>query len=94
MKTLVTGGAGFIGSHLAERLLKNGNRVVVVDNLSTGNKSKKELVSYEEAYGMPMDNMMRRVPSLDRIKERIGWEPETSLTETLQAIIESEKSKM
>ena len=36
MKALVTGGAGFIGSHLSERLLKDGDEVVVVDNLSTG----------------------------------------------------------
>ncbi|HEW79739.1 MAG TPA: SDR family NAD(P)-dependent oxidoreductase, partial [Phycisphaerales bacterium] len=35
-KALITGGAGFIGSHLAERLLKDGQEVVVVDNLSTG----------------------------------------------------------
>jgi UDP-glucose 4-epimerase len=33
---LITGGAGFIGSHLAERLLDRGDRVVVLDNLSTG----------------------------------------------------------
>ncbi|MDX1972095.1 MAG: GDP-mannose 4,6-dehydratase [Candidatus Sumerlaeia bacterium] len=33
---LLTGGAGFIGGHLAERLLAEGNRVVVLDNLSTG----------------------------------------------------------
>ena len=35
---LVTGGAGFIGSHLVDRLIKEGHRVVVVDNLSTGKK--------------------------------------------------------
>ncbi len=33
---LVTGGAGFIGSHLCERLIREGNRVICVDNLSTG----------------------------------------------------------
>jgi len=38
MKILVTGGAGFIGSHLTDRLIKEGHRVVVVDNLSTGRK--------------------------------------------------------
>ncbi len=36
MKALITGGAGFIGSHLAERLLSNGGQVVILDNLSTG----------------------------------------------------------
>lgn len=36
MRTLITGGAGFIGSHLAERLLEEGHEVFVVDNLSTG----------------------------------------------------------
>jgi UDP-glucose 4-epimerase len=38
MKALVTGGCGFIGSHLAERLLMQGHEVVIVDNLSYGRR--------------------------------------------------------
>jgi len=38
MKVLVTGGAGFIGSNLVDKLIEQGHKVVVVDNLSTGNK--------------------------------------------------------
>ncbi len=37
-KILITGGAGFLGSHLAERLLNEGNEVICVDNYFTGNK--------------------------------------------------------
>ena len=46
----------------------------------TGSKSKKEFVSYEVAYGRPIEDMMQRVPSLKRIKETIGWQPRTGLT--------------
>jgi len=37
MRILVTGGAGFLGSHLSDRLLKEGHDVVAMDNLVTGN---------------------------------------------------------
>lgn len=38
MKILITGGAGFIGSHLADRLLARGDQVVVIDNYATGRR--------------------------------------------------------
>ncbi len=57
----------------------------------TGSKSKKEFVPYEKAYGRPIEDMMRRVPNLERIKDTTGWEPKASLTETLRVIIESFK---
>ena len=55
----------------------------------TGSQSKKKFISYEEAYGRPIEDMMRRVPSLERIKTMIGWEPKTELTKALESIIRS-----
>ena len=40
MKTLVTGGAGFIGSNLVDSLVARGDEVTVVDNLSTGRRTR------------------------------------------------------
>jgi len=57
----------------------------------TGSKSKKEFISYEEAYGRPIEDMMRRVPSLERIKKVIGWLPKTGLSQALHLVIEDIK---
>ncbi len=48
MVYLITGGAGFIGSHLAERLLERGDQVLLMDNLSTGSM---ENVRHLKKYG-------------------------------------------
>jgi len=42
MTTLITGGAGFVGSHLADRCIANGDHVVIADNLSTGKLANLE----------------------------------------------------
>ena len=42
MRTLVTGGAGFVGTNLIKRLLKDGHRVVSLDNYSTGKKENHQ----------------------------------------------------
>lgn len=44
IRTVVTGGAGFIGSHLTEHLLSLGNSVIVIDDFSTGRKSNLRAV--------------------------------------------------
>ena len=39
MRILITGGAGFIGSHMVDRLIAEGHQVVVMDNLVTGSRA-------------------------------------------------------
>jgi UDP-glucose 4-epimerase len=53
----------------------------------TGSKSKKEFIPYEIAYGRPIEDMMRRVPCLERIKKEIDWQPKTGLKDTLSKVI-------
>jgi len=60
----------------------------------TGSKSEKRLISYEEAYGKPFDDMMRRVPSLKRIHDIVGYEPKTSLDEILRKVIDYYRSRI
>jgi len=50
MRYLVTGGAGFIGSHICDALIQRGDSVVVLDDLSTGNKKNIELLMSNPAF--------------------------------------------
>ena len=65
MKILITGGAGFIGSHLVEKLLINNNEILIIDNLMTG---KKENLSFEGNYELFIDDLGSK-KSLNKIIE-------------------------
>jgi UDP-glucose 4-epimerase len=60
MQVLITGGAGFIGSHLAEELLRRGEEVVVVDDLSTGSIRNIEHLKGNERFRYVIDTIMHR----------------------------------
>ncbi len=58
MKALITGGAGFVGSHLAEALLARGDEVYVLDNLSTGSIENIEHLKAHAAFHYAIDSIM------------------------------------
>ena len=68
MNVFITGGAGFIGSHLVDQLLQLGHRVVAYDNFSTGQER-----FIEQANGSPNFTLLRGdVLELDRLTEAMG----------------------
>ncbi len=60
MKALITGGAGFIGSHLAERLLADGHEVSIIDDLSTGSRENFERIASQKKFHWVIDTIMNR----------------------------------
>lgn len=60
MRFLITGGAGFIGSHLAEKLLARGDRVVLLDNLSTGSMDNIRHLKTYDRMEYHLDNIENR----------------------------------
>lgn len=58
MKALITGGAGFVGSHLAEALLEAGYDVFVIDDLSTGSIENLEPIKGREGFHYVIDTIM------------------------------------
>ena len=60
-RVLVTGGAGFLGSHLCDRLLALGHRVICVDNLDTG--TLENIAKVKESYmGQYLKPVLARTP--------------------------------
>ena len=57
MKILVTGGAGFIGSHLIDKLLQSDNKVVCIDDLSLGNLENLKLAKKNSSFEFIKKNL-------------------------------------
>ncbi len=60
MKIFITGGAGFIGSHLAEKLLDQGHQVSILDNLSTGKLSNISHLKDRKNFTYTIDSILNR----------------------------------
>lgn len=59
----------------------------------TNSTSQKQFIPYEKAYGPNFDDMARRLPSVDKLKNVTNMKPDTPLIETLRTIIEHHKGK-
>jgi len=69
MNILITGGAGFIGSHLAEKLLKEEHTVCVIDNLSTGKYSNIIHLTKKKNFNYVIDSILNRDILEDLVKK-------------------------
>jgi UDP-glucose 4-epimerase len=73
MRWLITGGAGFIGSHLAEYLIQQGDEVYVIDDLSTGNARNVASIRHHDRFHLVVDTVnnfpvvMELVDMADRV---------------------------
>jgi UDP-glucose 4-epimerase len=87
MRVLITGGAGFIGSHLAERLMVDGTKVIVLDDLSTGSMANIEHIvgrpGFEHRIGSVMD-----VPLVTELVDRCDVTVHLAAAVGVQLIVE------
>ena len=69
MNTLITGGAGFVGSHLAEALVARGHRVTALDNLSTGDAANVISLKTDSRFKLVVGDVTERGTLLPLVEE-------------------------
>ena len=69
MKILITGGAGFVGSHLADKLIAEGNQITVIDDLSTGRYANVEHLEGNENFRLIIDTVLNEKLMEELIRE-------------------------
>src|SRR6266550_6569716 len=106
---LVTGGAGFIGSHLAEELLKRGHRVRVADSLITGKRANLDVnkaaeflegdladAAFAERACAGMDYVLHQaaIPSVPRSVDDPVTSNRANITATLNVLVGARKARV
>jgi len=72
MRVLITGGAGFIGSHLAEAYVRRGDDVYIIDDLSTGSLDNIKYIQSHETYRHQLYVTIDSVMNYDKMIELVG----------------------
>ncbi len=109
MKCIVTGGAGFIGSHLADRLISLKHDVIVIDDLSTGNKkniSTNKKIIFQNTSILDLKNLQKifkgsdyvfhlaAIPSVGRSLKDPKTTNEANITGTLNVLLAARDNKV
>jgi UDP-glucose 4-epimerase len=88
MKVLITGGAGFIGSHLAEALLERGDEVYVLDDLSTGTIDNIEHLKGARGFRYTIDTVMNEPATAEQV-DRVDTVVHLAAAVGVRLIVES-----
>jgi dTDP-glucose 4,6-dehydratase len=89
--SLVTGGAGFLGSHLCERLLAEGHRVIAIDNLITGNRTNVARLEGREDFRLVLHDISRPIDVAEPIDNVLHFASPASPIDYLELPIQTLK---
>jgi UDP-glucose 4-epimerase len=77
-----------VGSQERIRILDLAERIIG----ATASKSEIVFVPYEQVYGQGIEDMLHRIPSIDKVRHATGWEPSRSLDEIIAHVVEHARS--
>jgi len=77
-----------VGSEERIRIIDLAQRVIA----ATGSTSEVEYIEYDRVYGQGIEDMLHRIPSIEKVSQAIGWGPERTLDEILADVIEHVKT--